>query len=44
VIETKTVSANSNHKVGEAYRPGTYFIRIIQGIEHKEIKLVKLSD
>jgi ribosomal protein S26 len=44
VIETRTVSANSNHKVGEAYRPGTYFIRIIQGKEHKEIKLVKLSD
>jgi hypothetical protein len=44
VMETRNVSANSNVRFGEAYRPGTYFIRIIRGKERKEIKLIKLSD
>jgi len=44
VIETKNVSANSNVRFGDGYNAGTYFVRIIQGKVHKEIKLVKLSD
>jgi len=44
VIETRNVIANSNIRFGDRYRPGTYFVRIMQGKEHKEIKLVKLSD
>ena len=44
VIETRNVSANSIIRFGDRYRAGTYFVRIIQGKEHKELKLVKLSD
>ena len=44
VIETRNVNANSSIRFGDRYNPGTYFIRILQGKEHKEIKLVKLSD
>ena len=31
-------------KIGELYRPGIYYVRLIQGAQHNEIKLVKLSD
>jgi hypothetical protein len=44
VIETRNVFANSIVRFGHRYRPGTYFVRIIQGKQHKELKLVKLSD
>ena len=44
VIETRNVNANSMVQFGEHYRPGAYLVSIIQGKEHKEIKLIKLSD
>jgi hypothetical protein len=45
IVETRNnVSAGSTFTLGDKYRPGSYFIRVIQGKEHKEIKLVKLSD
>lgn len=44
IIETRNVNGNSLIRFGERYNPGTYFVRIIQGKEHKEIKLVKLAD
>ena len=44
MIETKNVNANSSIQLGESYRAGTYVVRITQGKEHKELKLVKLSD
>jgi hypothetical protein len=37
IIETRNLSANSIIKFGDRYRPGTYFIRIIQGKEHKKL-------
>lgn len=43
VIETRNVTANSIIKLGERYRSGTYFIRVINGRQHKELKLVKLN-
>jgi len=43
IIETRNVNANSIIQLGDRYRPGTYFVRIIQREEHKEIKLIKLS-
>lgn len=43
IIETRNVTANSIVRFGDQYRSGTYFVRIIQGKEHKEIKLVKLN-
>jgi hypothetical protein len=44
IIETRNMTVNSIVKFGDRYRPGTYFVRIIQGKEHKEIKLIKISD
>jgi ribosomal protein S26 len=44
IIETRNVNANSPARFGDRYNPGTYFVRILQGKDHKEIKLVKLSD
>jgi len=44
IIETRNVNANSMIRFGDRYNPGTYFVRILQGKEHKEIKLIKLSD
>jgi len=44
IIETRNVSANSIIRFGDRYRAGTYFVRVIQGKQHKELKLVKLSD
>ncbi len=43
VIEVRNVNANSMIRFGDRYSPGTYFVRIIQRREHKEIKLIKLS-
>ena len=40
IIETG--NANSLIRFGDRYNPGTYFVRIIQGMKHKEIKLIKL--
>ena len=44
IIEVRNISANSIVRFGDRYRPGTYFVRILQGKQHKEIKLIKLSD
>ncbi len=44
VIEIRNVTANSIITFGDAYRAGTYFVRVMQGKEHKEIKLIKLTD
>ena len=44
IIETRNVNANSPIRFGDRYNAGTYFVRILQGKEHKEIKLIKLSD
>jgi hypothetical protein len=38
------VKAGSVIRLGALYRPGVYYIRVQQGKEHKEIKLIKLSD
>lgn len=44
VTDTRNVSANSMIRLGDRYRPGTYFIRVMQGKQHQVLKLVKLSD
>ena len=44
IIETRNVNANSPVRFGERYAAGTYFVKVIQGKQHKEIKLVKLPD
>ncbi|MEO5984796.1 MAG: T9SS type A sorting domain-containing protein, partial [Ferruginibacter sp.] len=38
----ENVIIGSMIQLGRLYRPGIYYVRIIQGKDHKEIKLVKL--
>jgi hypothetical protein len=42
IIQAMNVKPNSIIRVGENYKAGIYFIRLMQGKEHKEIKLIKL--
>ncbi|MES1215637.1 MAG: T9SS type A sorting domain-containing protein [Bacteroidota bacterium] len=44
LIETRNVNTHSTIRFGDLYRSGIYFIRIIQGKEHREIKLIKQPD
>ena len=44
VIETRNITANTIIRFGDRYRPGAYLVRIIQGKQHKDIKLIKLVD
>ena len=45
LIETRhNVNEGSTVQLGNAYRPGVYLLRVMQGKNHKELKLVKLSD
>jgi hypothetical protein len=43
VIETRTTNAGQII-IGERYRSGTYLVRIIQGKETRQLKLIKLPD
>jgi hypothetical protein len=43
VIETRTTNAGQII-IGEKYRSGTYLVRIIQGKETRQLKLIKLPD
>ena len=38
------LQTGTNIRVGDKYKQGAYFIRIMQGNEYKVIKLIKLSD
>ena len=42
VIETRNVNAASPVKFGDRYRPGVYYVRVLQGKQHEEVKLIKL--
>jgi len=44
IVEVRNVNENSPIMFGNRYKTGTYFVRIIQGKELKEIKLIKLLD
>jgi hypothetical protein len=44
MIETQKTFAGSNLNIGGLYRPGVYYVRIMQGKEHKQVKLLKLPD
>ncbi|HEX7845057.1 MAG TPA: MopE-related protein, partial [Chitinophagaceae bacterium] len=44
LIETRTsISSNSIIQFGDKYRAGVYMIQVVQGEQHKELKLVKLN-
>jgi hypothetical protein len=42
IIEQKNVPAVSVNKIGAALLPGVYFAEIIQGKDHRVVKLIKL--
>jgi len=44
LLETKIVTANSTFMIGNNYRPGVYILKIEQGKNQKQIKLVKLPE
>ena len=44
LVESRNVIAGSLTRFGKTYSPGAYYVRIIQGKEHKELKLIKLSE
>lgn len=41
LVENKKVAANNILQLGENYRPGIYFINVIQGNNSKQLKIVK---
>ncbi|MEO6069300.1 MAG: T9SS type A sorting domain-containing protein, partial [Chitinophagaceae bacterium] len=44
LIENRqNISANQSLIFGNSYRPGIYFVEIIQGAERKQMKLVKAN-
>lgn len=43
-IETRTIVSTQNITFGQLYRPGVYYLTIMQGGQHREIKLIKLVD
>jgi len=43
LINNQEVNPGQQIKLGETFRPGIYYVRIMQGEERKEMKLVKLS-
>ncbi|MEO5945964.1 MAG: T9SS type A sorting domain-containing protein, partial [Chitinophagaceae bacterium] len=44
-VETRIIESESaTLSIGKNYMPGVYFVRILQGEKHKELKLIKLSN
>ena len=41
IEQRQNVQANQNIMFGNAYKPGVYFIEVMQGAERKQLKLVK---
>jgi len=45
VVENRgSVTEGKTFKIGETYRPGIYFVEIIQGRERRMLKLIKQSE
>jgi len=44
LLEKRYVMAGSLIQFGETYKSGIYFVRVMQGMDHKEMKLIKISD
>jgi hypothetical protein len=37
------ISVGSIVRLGDKYRSGVYYVRVLQGKQHKDLKLVKLN-
>lgn len=45
IVEARqSVPSNGSLQIGDRYRPGSYFVKVIQGTDHVELKLIKQSD
>lgn len=44
LIETRSIISNQNITFGQRYGQGAYYMKIIQGKEQKEVKLIKLNN
>lgn len=42
-IEDRMINSDAIIRIGEKYLPGTYIIRVTQGLERREVKLVKMN-
>ena len=43
LVETRTIMSNQLIQIGESYKTGTYFIEVRQGLERRQLKLIKLE-
>ena len=43
LIKSQVVSTGQQVELGDSFRPGIYYVRIIQGTQYRELKLLKLS-
>ena len=45
VVEIRdNIIPGTSVRIGESYKAGAYFVRVLQGTNHKELKLIKLLD
>jgi len=44
MIEERMLSNEQTISLGDNYRPGVYIVKLIQGEQNKELKLVKLPN
>jgi hypothetical protein len=44
MLETQKIYPGTTLNIGAMYRPGTYYIRILQGKQHREAKPIKILD
>lgn len=44
IVETKLITAGNAIRFGESYRPGAYFVRVLQGKESRISQVIKLSE
>jgi hypothetical protein len=44
VFEQRTLSNTQSIQIGNGYRPGLYYVIVIQGSENVVVKLVKLKE
>jgi hypothetical protein len=38
------INADQTIQLGSGYRPGVYVVQVVQGKEHKQLKLVKIPN
>jgi len=44
IMESRTIAPGETITFGDTYLPGSYYIRVIQGTEQKQLKLIKMGN